>query len=144
MRAALGVVDLAQPVQDIPVAALVVDGSGEVVATGVNSRAGGSDPTAHAEIVALRAAGTALGTSRLDGCTLVVTLEPCPMCAGAAVSARVDRIVFGAWNADYGACGSLWDIPRDRRLPHRPQVVSGVLAEECAEVIGRFFAERRG
>lgn len=127
---------------DIPIGALVVR-DGEVLATAANDRRAGTDPTAHAEILALRAAGEAIGAPRLDGCELVVTLEPCPMCAGAAVAARVDRIVFGAWNSRYGACGSLFDIPRDRRLHHRPEVVGGVLAEETGGLLREFLAERR-
>lgn len=128
---------------DVPVGALVVDPGGGVLAATANHRRGGTDPTAHAEIVALRAAGERTGSWRLDGCDLVVTLEPCPMCAGAAVNARVRRVVFGAWNPDYGACGSVLDLPRDRRMPHRPEVVSGVLAEECGALVTDFFAARR-
>ena len=94
-------------------------------------------------MVALRAAAARLGTWRLDGCTLAVTLEPCPMCAGAVWLSRVDRLVFGAWNADYGAAGSLWDVVRDRRLNHRPEVVAGVLAEECSDLLAQFFSARR-
>jgi tRNA(adenine34) deaminase len=141
MRQALEL--LSPPWRDIPVAAMVLDSRREVLAAAVNDRSGGTDPTAHAEVQVLRAAGAALGTWRLDGCTLVATLEPCPMCAGAAVNARIARIVFGAWNPDYGACGSLFDIPRDRRLPHRPEVVAGVLAPDCRAVLDRFFTERR-
>lgn len=122
---------------DIPIAALVVR-DGEVIARATNTRAAGTDPTAHAEVLALRAAGAQLGTWRLTGCDLVVTLEPCPMCAGAAVAARVDRIVFGAWNDQYGACGSVFDIPRDPRLHHRCEVVGGVLAEEAATLVKEF------
>lgn len=134
---------LVPPSEDVPIAALVLDPKGRVLAGEVNRRGAGTDPTAHAEVVALRAAGAERGSWRLDGCTLVVTLEPCPMCAGAAVSARIARIVFGAWNPEYGACGSLFDIPRDRRLNHRVEVVGGVLAAECAEPLDSFFAERR-
>ena len=141
MRQALDL--LAEPFQDVPVAALVVASDGKVIASGINERAGDTDPTGHAEIRALRAAGDFLGTWRLDGCSLVVTLEPCPMCAGAAVSSRVERIVFGAFNPDYGACGSLFDIPRDPRMPHRPEVVSGVLAEETGRLISDFFGNTR-
>lgn len=128
---------------DVPVGALVADAAGTVLAIAANHRAQGTDPTAHAEVSALRAAGERLGTWRLDGCDLFVTLEPCPMCAGAAVAARVRRIVFGAWNPDYGACGSLLDLPRDRRLPHRPEVVAGVMAVECGALVSRFFQQRR-
>ena len=119
--------------EDIPVGAVVIDSGGAVIATGWNRRALDFDPTAHAEVVALRAAARSAGTWRLSGCTLAVTLEPCPMCAGAAGAARVARVVFGAWNPDYGAAGSLFDALRDPRLPHRCEVVGGVLEEECAE-----------
>ena len=129
---------------EVPIGAVVVDATGAVIGTGRNEREATHDPTAHAEVVALRAAGAALGTWRLDGCSLAVTLEPCPMCAGAAWLARVDRVVFGAWNPEYGAAGSLWDVLRDGRLNHRPEVVAGVLADECAALLGDFFAQRRG
>jgi tRNA(adenine34) deaminase len=128
---------------EVPIGAVVLDPSGAVLGVGRNAREATHDPTAHAEVVALRAAGDALGTWRLDGCTLAVTLEPCPMCAGAAWLSRVGRVVFGAWNADYGAAGSLWDVLRDGRLNHSPEVVSGVLADECSTVLGEFFADRR-
>jgi tRNA(adenine34) deaminase len=128
---------------EVPIGAVVLDPSGTVVGLGRNERERTGDPTAHAEVVALRAAASALGTWRLDGCVLAVTLEPCPMCAGAAWLARVDRVVFGAWNSEYGAAGSLWDVLRDRRLNHRPEVVGGVLAEECGELLRDFFAQRR-
>ena len=114
-----------------------------MIGVGCNEREATHDPTAHAEVVALRAAAARLGTWRLDGCTLAVTLEPCPMCAGAAWLSRVERVVFGAWNEEYGAAGSLWDVVRDRRLNHRPEVVSGVLAEECSGLLAEFFAARR-
>ena len=141
MRQALDL--LVEPFHDVPIAALVLDPHGVVIGTGVNERAGGTDPTAHAEIRALRAAGESRGNWRLAGCSLVVTLEPCPMCAGAAVSSRVERIVFGAFNPDYGACGSLLDIPRDPRMPHRPEVISGALAAECGQVVSDFFRRQR-
>lgn len=128
---------------EVPVAAAVLDASGEVLAEGVNARVTGSDPTAHAEIVALRGAGSAVGRWRLDGCTLVVTLEPCAMCAGAAIQARVDRIVFGAFDDKAGACGSVWDLPRDRLALHRPAVVGGVLEEESSALLRDYFTRRR-
>jgi tRNA(adenine34) deaminase len=128
---------------EVPIGAVVLDPAGEVIGAGRNEREATHDPTAHAEVVALRAAAARLGTWRLDGCTLAVTLEPCPMCAGAAWLSRVGRVVFGAWNEEYGAAGSLWDVVRDRRLNHRPEVVSGVLADECAELLAGFFAARR-
>lgn len=128
---------------DVPVGALVIGPRGDVVASSANRREALTDPTAHAEVVVLREAALALDDTHLVGCTLVVTLEPCPMCAGAAQLARVDRVVFGAWNEEYGAAGSTWDLLRDRRLSHRPEVVGGVLAEECGSIVRDFFARRR-
>ena len=129
---------------DVPIGAVVLDPSGNVVAVGRNEREAVHDPTGHAEIVALRRAGAELGTWNLTGCTLAVTLEPCTMCAGAIVLARIARLVFGAWDPKAGAVGSLWDVVRDRRLNHRPEVVAGVAGDECAALLERFFAERRG
>src|SRR4051794_24305653 len=143
MRRALVEAAAATDTGDVPVGAVVLDPDGELLATGRNLREAQGDPTGHAEIVALRAAGTALGGWRLAGCTLVVTLEPCTMCAGAIVLARVDRLVFGAWDDKAGAVGSLWDVVRDRRLNHRPEVVSGVLAEESSALLLEFFATHR-
>ena len=134
---------LALATGDVPVGALVVDARGHVVGRGHNRREADGDPTAHAEILALRGAAAAVGSWRLSGCSLVVTLEPCTMCAGAAVLARVDRIVFGAFDPKAGAVGSLWDVVRDPRLNHRPEVVAGVLADECAAPLRTFFAEHR-
>ncbi|MGB3186401.1 MAG: nucleoside deaminase [Ornithinimicrobium sp.] len=128
---------------DVPVGAVVLDRTGEVMGVGHNVREADHDPTGHAEVVALRAAGESLHTWRLSGCTLVVTLEPCAMCAGAALLARVDRIVFGAFDAKAGACGSVWDLPRDRRALHRAEVVAGVLESQCQAVLSQFFAARR-
>lgn len=128
---------------DVPVGAIVVDAAGAVIAAAANRRAATHDPTAHAEVLALRAAGRHRGSWRLGGCTLVVTLEPCTMCAGAAVLARLDRVVFGAWDPRAGAVGSLWDVVRDRRLNHRPEVVAGVLEHECSALLGGFFRARR-
>lgn len=124
---------------DVPVGALVLDPSGTEVAIGHNERELEVDPTAHAEIVALRRAALAAGTSHLDGYTLVVTLEPCTMCAGAITLARIGTVVFGAWEPKTGAVGSLWDVLRDRRLNHRPEVYSGVLEAECGELLRSFF-----
>jgi tRNA(adenine34) deaminase len=129
--------------EDVPVGAVLLDPSGQVIGVGRNERERTGDPTAHAEIVALRLAAARLGTWRLSGCTLVVTLEPCTMCAGAAVLARVERIVYGAFDPKAGAIGSLWDVVRDRRLNHRPEVIAGVLAEECGALLTDFFARRR-
>ena len=128
---------------DVPIGAVVVDERGEVIGAGRNVREQDGDPTGHAEIVALRAAARARGVWRLTGCTLVVTLEPCTMCAGALVLARVDRLVFGAYDDKAGAVGSLWDVVRDRRLNHRPEVVSGVLAAESTALLDAFFASHR-
>jgi tRNA(adenine34) deaminase len=125
------------------VGAVVVSPSGRVLGTGRNAREATGDPTAHAEVLALRAAASALGTWRLEACTLAVTLEPCTMCAGAAVLARVARIVLGAWDPKAGAAGSLWDVVRDRRLNHRVEVAGGVREEECGELLRSFFDSRR-
>lgn len=143
MRLALAEAARALPAGDVPVGAVVLDPDGEVLGRGFNRREVDADPTAHAEVLALRAAAAARGRWRLDGCSLVVTLEPCTMCAGAAVLARVDRLVFGAFDPKAGAVGSLWDIVRDPRLNHRPEVVAGVLAAECAAVLRDFFAQHR-
>jgi tRNA(adenine34) deaminase len=143
MSAALAEAVEAPKTGDVPVGAVVVDGAGRFIGRGRNVREADADPVGHAEVVALRAAARALGTWRLSGCTLVVTLEPCAMCAGAAVLARVDRIVFGAFDPKAGAVGSLWDIPRDPRVNHRPEVVPGVLAAEAAAALDNFFADHR-
>ncbi|WP_296665721.1 nucleoside deaminase [Demequina sp.] len=128
---------------DVPVGAVVVDPDGAVIGMGRNLREAGGDPTAHAEIVAIRDAASSLGTWRLDGCTLVVTLEPCLMCAGAALQARIARIVLGAWDAKAGATGSQWDVVRDARIGAKVEVVSGVRADESAALLAEFFADRR-
>ncbi len=143
MRLALEEARAAAPYGDVPVGALVLDPSGAVLARARNRREEDADPTGHAEVVALRLAGRARGDWRLTGCTLVATLEPCTMCAGAAVLARVDRVVFGAFDPKAGAVGSLWDVVRDRRLNHRPEVVAGVLAEECGALLHGFFGSHR-
>jgi tRNA(adenine34) deaminase len=141
MRLALR--EAAQAAGDVPVGAVVLDASARLIGAARNERERTGDPTAHAEIVALRQAAARRGEWRLTGCTLVVTLEPCTMCAGAAVLARVERIVYGAIDPKAGAVGSLWDVVRDRRLNHRPEVIGGVLAEECAALLTEFFARRR-
>lgn len=128
---------------DVPIGAVVLSPTGEVIGRGRNERELHGDPTAHAEIVALREAARAVGEWRLEGCTLVVTLEPCTMCAGAIVNARIARLVFGASDEKGGAVGSLWDVVRDRRLNHRPEVVAGVLADECSAPLKDFFAAQR-
>jgi len=143
MRQALAVA-ASVAADDVPVGAVVVDASGAVVASAANRREALGDPTAHAEVLALRAAASARGSWRLDGLTLVVTLEPCTMCAGAVVLSRVSRLVFGAVDPKAGAVGALWDLVRDRRLNHRPEVVSGVLADECGALLRSWFEARRG
>jgi tRNA(adenine34) deaminase len=143
MRQALAEARDALATDDVPVGAVVVDAAGEVVGAGRNVREAAQDPTGHAEMVALRAAAERLGRWRLDGCTLVVTLEPCTMCAGAAVLARVDRIVYAAADPKAGAAGSVWDVVRDRRLNHRPEVLAGVLEEDSAALLREFFGVRR-
>jgi tRNA(adenine34) deaminase len=143
MREALAQARAALATSDVPIGAVVVDPTGEVVGTGRNRREADRDPTAHAEVLALREAAAERGDWRLEGSTLVVTLEPCTMCAGAAVLSRVDRLVFGAFDDKAGAVGSLWDVVRDRRLNHRPEVVSGVLADEATALLHEFFASRR-
>jgi tRNA(adenine34) deaminase len=144
MRSALALAEDAGRAGDVPVGAVVLDPEGAVLGSGRNEREAAGDPTAHAEVLALRRAATARGEWRLDGCTLVVTLEPCTMCAGALVLARVARLVYGAVDPKAGAVGSLWDVVRDRRLNSRPQVVAGVLEQECGAVLRDFFAARRG
>jgi tRNA(adenine34) deaminase len=143
MRAALTEARQAAAHGDVPIGAVVVDADGAVLAADHNRREQVPDPTAHAEVLALRAAAVSRGAWRLAGCTLVVTLEPCAMCAGASVLARVERVVFGAYDEKAGAVGSLWDLPRDRRLNHRPEVVAGVLADECGAVLREFFDAHR-
>lgn len=128
---------------DVPVGALILNGAGEVVATGSNERELENDPTAHAEIVAIRRAAQAYGSWRLDEHTLVVTLEPCAMCAGAIVQSRISRVIFGAWDEKAGAVGSVWDILRDPRTLNKIEVISGVLADECAALLSSFFEEQR-
>lgn len=128
---------------DVPVGAVVVGPDGTVLAAAHNRREERHDPTAHAEVLALRTAGESLRSWRLVGCTLVVTLEPCAMCAGAAVLARVDRVVYGAPDPKAGAAGSVWDVLRDRRLNHRPEVLGGVLEPECSQRLLAYFGSRR-
>ncbi|HWL36956.1 MAG TPA: tRNA adenosine(34) deaminase TadA [Frankiaceae bacterium] len=144
MRSALAEGRLALEHGDVPVGAVVVGPSGDVIGRGHNEREVRGDPTAHAEVLALREAAVVVGSWRLSGSSLVVSLEPCTMCAGAAVLARVDRVVYGAVDPKAGAVGSLWDVVRDPRLNHRPEVVGGVLAEECGEVLRAFFGPHRG
>lgn len=142
MRLALDEADAAGPAGDVPVGAVVLGPDGKVLARAHNEREAAGDPTAHAEVLALRRAAAVTGEWRLTGCTLVVTLEPCVMCAGALVQSRVERVVFGAPDEKAGAAGSLWDLVRDRRLNHRPEVIHGVLGEECARQLTAFFRTR--
>lgn len=142
MQRALDEAERAAQGGDVPVGALVLGPDGAPLAAGHNEREATGDPTAHAELVAIRRAAARLGAWRLTGCTLVVTLEPCTMCAGAIVQSRVDRLVYGARDEKAGAAGSLWDVVRDRRLNHRPEVIHGVLAEDCARLLTDFFRTR--
>lgn len=145
LSAAIEVARRARGVADVPIGAVVFGPDGAVLARAHNAREELGDPTAHAEVLALRAAAREYGDGwRLTGCTLVVTVEPCTMCAGALVLARVDRLVFGAWQPRTGAVGSLWDVVRDRRLNHRPEVRGGVREEECVALLTGFFEEHRG
>lgn len=144
MRLALVEAALAEGHGDVPIGAVVLDGDGAVIARAGNERELTGDPTAHAEVLALRRAAEVVGEWRLTGCTLVVTLEPCTMCAGAIVASRVGRLVFGAFDEKAGAVASLWDVVRDPRLNHRPEVTGGVLEAECAAVLDAFFSQRRG
>ena len=143
MQLALDLAAKASQQGDVPVGAIVLNSNGDVVGRGFNTREVDNDPMNHAEIVAMREAAITNNSWRLDDHTLVVTLEPCTMCAGAAVQARIGRIVFGAFDDKAGAVGSLWDVVRDRRLPHRPEVVSGVLADECGAILSEFFKAQR-
>jgi tRNA(adenine34) deaminase len=143
MRAALAEAAEAAATGDVPVGAVVHDAAGSVVARARNRREADGDPTAHAEILAIRAAARAVGSWRLDGLTLVVTLEPCTMCAGAITTARLSRLVYGAADPRAGAVGSLWDVVRDQRLVPVPEVIGGVLAAECLNQIRTFFSEHR-
>ncbi len=143
MRLALREADKAAGWGDVPIGAVVLDDEGDVLSVACNERELMGDPSAHAEMLALRRAADILGGWRLDDCTLVVTLEPCTMCAGALVQARVGRLVFGAFDEKAGAVASLWDVVRDPRVPHRTDVVSGILADEAEQQLRAFFAARR-
>ena len=143
MREAFALAMKAQESKDVPVGAVVVDPDGNIIGRGFNNREVTKNPLGHAEVNALNDAAKNLGSWRLDDCTLVVTLEPCTMCAGAIVQSRIGRVVFGAFDEKAGAVGSLWDVVRDTRLPHRPEVISGVLAQETAKVLTDFFKTKR-
>ncbi len=142
MRSAIAVAKSALKTADVPVGALIVDGENNIIATGYNEREAHQDPTAHAEIVAIRRAAQKLGTWRLAECKLVVTLEPCAMCAGAIAQSRIGTLVFGAWDEKAGAVGSAWDVLRDPRAIHKMEVIGGVLEAECAELLTNFFREQ--
>jgi len=142
MRAALDVARIASQTGDVPVGAIVITAEGVVVGKGFNEREANNDPTAHAEIVAIRNAASRLQKSRLDGCTLIVTLEPCAMCAGAIAQSRISKVIFGAWDEKAGAVGSVWDVLRDPRSIFKVEVVSGVLEAECAELLTDFFKDK--
>ena len=129
--------------KDVPVGAVILNANGDLISTGNNQRELLNDPTAHAEIVVIRNAAKALGNWRLDGCSIIVTLEPCAMCAGAIAQSRISKVVFGAWDEKAGASGSVWDLLRDPRALHKVEVTSGVLEEECAAMLKEFFSEQR-
>ena len=143
MRQALDIARSALASNDVPIGALVLNSNGEVISTGANRREVDNDPSAHAEVVAMREAGRKLNNWRLDGCTVVVTLEPCAMCAGAIAQSRVKTLIFGAWDKKAGAVGSVWDVLRDPRSPHRTEVISGILEKECADILAQFFKTQR-
>ena len=144
MRVAIGHAKIASVAnKDVPVGAVILNANGDLISTGNNQRELLNDPTAHAEIVAIRHAATALGNWRLDGCIIVVTLEPCAMCAGAIAQSRISKVVFGAWDEKAGAAGSVWDLLRDPRALHKVEVRSGVLEEECSAMLKEFFSEQR-
>jgi tRNA(adenine34) deaminase len=144
MELALAEARAALDTADVPIGAVVIGPDGGVIGTGRNEREARDDPTAHAEVVAIREAAGLLGSWRLDGCTLVVTLEPCAMCAGATVLARIPTVVFGAWDPKAGACGSVFDVVREPRLNHWVEVFPGIREQECAEVLTGFFRAHRG
>ena len=143
MRHAIEQAKIAGERGDIPIGVVIVTDQGEIIARAGNSREQRKDPTAHAEILALRAAGAQLGDWRIAHSTMYVTLEPCPMCAGAITMARVPRLVIGAWNEEYGAVGSRWDLVRDQRMNHQVEVIPGVLENETGHLVREFFSEKR-
>jgi tRNA(adenine34) deaminase len=142
MRLALDVARIAPQTGDIPVGAIVINSDGVVIGKGFNEREANNDPTAHAEVVAIRNAATRLQKSRLDGCTLIVTLEPCAMCAGAIAQSRISKVIFGAWDEKAGSVGSVWDVLRDPRSIFKVEVAAGVLEKECAELLTDFFKDK--
>jgi tRNA(adenine34) deaminase len=142
MRLAIDVAHSATDAGDVPVGALVINSDGIVIGSGFNEREANNDPTAHAEVVAIRSAAARLQKSRLDGCTLIVTLEPCAMCAGAIAQSRISKVIFGAWDEKAGAVGSVWDVLRDPRSIFKVEVQAGVLESECAELLTNFFKDK--
>ena len=142
MRLALDVARIAPQTGDIPVGAIVINSDGVVIGKGFNEREANNDPTAHAEVVAIRNAATRLQKSRLDGCTLIVTLEPCAMCAGAIAQSRISKVIFGAWDEKAGAVGSVWDVLRDPRSIFKVEVIAGVSEKECAALLTDFFKDK--
>ena len=142
MRLAIDVAKSATRAGDVPVGAIVVNSDGVLIGRGFNEREANNDPTAHAEIVAIRSAASRLQNSRLDGCTLIVTLEPCAMCAGAIAQSRISKVIFGAWDAKAGAVGSIWDVLRDPRSIFKVEVNAGVLKDDCAELLTEFFKDK--
>jgi len=142
MRDAIAIASAANSTGDVPVGAIVINKDGVVVGKGSNEREANNDPTAHAEIVAIRNAASRLQNSRLDGCTLVVTLEPCAMCAGAIAQSRISRVIFGAWDEKAGAVGSVWDVLRDPRSIFKVEVTAGILEKECAALLKDFFSDK--
>jgi tRNA(adenine34) deaminase len=142
MCLALDVARIAPQTGDVPVGAIIVNSEGVVVGKGFNEREANNDPTAHAEVVAIRSAASRLQKSRLDGCTLIVTLEPCAMCAGAIAQSRISKVIYGAWDEKAGAVGSVWDVLRDPRSIFKVEVVAGVLEQECAELLTDFFKDK--
>ena len=142
MRLALDVARIAPQTGDIPVGAVIVNSEGVVVGKGFNEREANNDPTAHAEVVAIRSAASRLQKSRLDGCTLIVTLEPCAMCAGAIAQSRISKVIYGAWDEKAGAVGSVWDVLRDPRSIFKVEVIAGALEQECAELLTDFFKDK--
>lgn len=142
MRLALDVARIAPGTGDIPVGAIVINSDGVVIGKGFNEREANNDPTAHAEVVAIRNAALRLQKSRLDGCTLIVTLEPCAMCAGAIAQSRISRVIYGAWDEKAGAVGSVWDVLRDPRSIFKVEVVAGVLESECSALLTEFFKDK--
>jgi tRNA(adenine34) deaminase len=142
MREALTVAKSALSAGDVPVGAVIINKDGVVIGKGFNEREANNDPTAHAEIVAIRSAANRLQNSRLDGCTIIVTLEPCAMCAGAIAQSRISKLVFGAWDEKAGAVGSVWDVLRDPRSIFKVEVTSGVLEDECAALMRDFFSDK--